>query len=159
MYSGDPDNAFLRFNYSNDDGNSYTAKSFIDWNTGGFFRQIDQASIKNSKASLKYLSKLINLEIDEYIGKSTTNGTPNDIALNANIAYKFFPQLVSTNSVGQVNGINYAGFSIVAIRAIQEQQEIIESQADEIEALNNKNQELEYRLTKLESMFENAFKK
>jgi hypothetical protein len=56
-----------------------------------------------------------------------------------------FPELVETiGEEGENMAVNYAGFSVVAISAIQEQQVIIEKQETEIRELKNK-QETEIR--------------
>ncbi len=58
-----------------------------------------------------------------------------------------FPELVTQNPMPDGNtylGVNYAGFSVLAIKAIQEQQE-------EIQALRQKNEQLEKRLNALEA--------
>jgi hypothetical protein len=52
---------------------------------------------------------------------------------------------VSYSEEDKLYGVNYAGFSMVAIKAIQEQQQAIDAQAEEIESL-------EARLTRLEAL-------
>lgn len=51
-------------------------------------------------------------------------------------------------------GVNYAGLSVVAVKAMQEQQEEIEQQQTQIEALLQKNEELKAQLA--ESKAENT---
>jgi hypothetical protein len=60
-----------------------------------------------------------------------------------------FPELVETiGEEGENMAVNYAGFSVVAIKAIQEQQKIIEKQETEI-------QDLKKRLDMLEELIRN----
>jgi hypothetical protein len=55
--------------------------------------------------------------------------------LLAQDAISLFPQLVSYNSEKDLYKMNYAGFSIIAIKAIQEQQVLIEQQQKQIDEL------------------------
>jgi hypothetical protein len=55
---------------------------------------------------------------------------------------KVFPEFVF-NSEGDIKGIGYSNFSVIAIKAIQEQQVLIET-------LQKKNEELEKRIALLE---------
>jgi Tfp pilus assembly protein PilN len=66
------------------------------------------------------------------------------IGLLAQEAYQLFPELVSYSKEKDLYKMNYAGFSTVAIKAIQEQQQ-------QIEELENKNEALKARLEKLEA--------
>jgi hypothetical protein len=66
-----------------------------------------------------------------------------EIGFIAQDVEKQFPQLV--NQMDGYLGVNYSGFSVLAIKAIQEQQEIIEKQQSVIDQL------LE-RVTKLEAI-------
>lgn len=59
-----------------------------------------------------------------------------------------FPELVMADDNEEYMGINYAGFGVVAIKAIQEQQVIIENQETEI-------RELKQRLDLLEELIKN----
>ena len=153
IYNSSTGSSFLRFNYSSDDGVSYNPKAYIA-NTGHYFVEPVPTAFKKISQGDSYLSRVLDLEINEYDNKST-----GQLGLEGNYLHKLFPQLVSKNDhTNEINGIDYAGLSMVAIKAIQEQQEIIVSQANEIEVLNKKNQEFENRLTKLEFLFKNASK-
>ncbi|MBL0155273.1 MAG: tail fiber domain-containing protein [Chitinophagaceae bacterium] len=59
------------------------------------------------------------------------------IGMMAQETYKLFPELVSYNESNDVYKMNYAGFSTVAIKAIQEQQLVIETLQKQIDELNN----------------------
>lgn len=69
------------------------------------------------------------------------------IGLLAQETATLFPELVSYSAADELYGINYAGFSIVALKAIQEQQTIIEDQNEKID-------NLEARLERLEALLE-----
>ena len=153
IYNSSTGSSFLRFNYSSDDGVSYNPKAYIS-NNGNYMVEPMDLNLKSRVHPESYLSRVSGLQIHEY--KTKSNG---QIGVDGENLYKLFPQLVEKDDTSnKINGIDYAGLSMVAIKAIQEQQDIIENQANEIELLNKKNQELENRLTKLESMFESAFK-
>ena len=61
-----------------------------------------------------------------------------------------FPELVSYSAADDLYGINYAGFSVVAIKAIQEQQEVIESQQETIQDLTKRLELLEKALANMQ---------
>jgi len=61
-----------------------------------------------------------------------------------------FPQFVHRESESSTLGVNYSGMSVIAIQAIQEQQEIIEKQEDQIQIQEKRMQEQEKRLQKQE---------
>ncbi len=154
IYNSSTGSSFLRFNYSSDDGVSYMPKAYIS-NTGQYFVEPVPSAFKKRQQPNSYLSRLLALQINEYANKSKGR-----LGVDGKYLYSLFPQLVEKDdTLNKINGIDYAGLSMVAIKSIQEQQEIIESQANEIDVLKKKNQELENRIMKLESMFENAYKK
>ena len=63
---------------------------------------------------------------------------------------KFIPEVV--NEDDGITGIDYGAMSVVAIAAIQEQQQIINKQQDEIKNQQNQINDLESRLEKLETL-------
>ena len=65
------------------------------------------------------------------------------IGFIAQEAYKLFPELVSYNKETDLYKMNYAGFSTVAIKAIQEQQTVIRDQQQQIDELRSKLETLE----------------
>ena len=70
-----------------------------------------------------------------------------------------FPEVVSelkypqkdTTDIKIYHGINYAGFSVIALKAIQEQQVIIEAQQKSIDALIAQNQLIMGEIEKFKS--------
>ena len=65
------------------------------------------------------------------------------IGLVAQDVEAIYPELVNYNGEEDVYHLNYSGFGVVAIKAIQEQQKIIEDQATKIEKLEAKLSERE----------------
>ncbi|TVQ83238.1 MAG: hypothetical protein EA393_15695 [Bacteroidetes bacterium] len=130
----------LRFSFNNS-----LAGARIDKN-GSFVQNSDIRMKTHIKDFDNVLGKLESLKAIEFI-------YPGDTSLEKHIGFiaqdvlPLFPQLVLKDTEDDYLGINYAGFSVVAIKAIQEQQEIIEMQKEEI-------QELKDRLLRIEQLLE-----
>ena len=63
-----------------------------------------------------------------------------------------FPEFVSYSAADDLYGVDYAGFSVVAIKAIQEQKTLIESQQETLERQEKEMRELKARLERIEGM-------
>lgn len=128
----------LRFHYGG------SLRGFINANTGAYTQSSDK-SLKTAVAGITpVMAKLKALQVKTYQYKSAAN-PETTIGLLAQEAKDIFPELVSYSEVDSLYGVNYAGFSMVAIKAIQEQQEVIETQQTEID-------ELKTRLARLEAL-------
>jgi hypothetical protein len=128
----------LRFHYGG------SLRGFINANTGAYTQSSDE-SLKTAVASIKpVMDKLRNLRVKSYQYKAADK-PETTIGLLAQEAKELFPELVSYSEADKLYGVNYAGFSMVAIKAIQEQQETIDAQAQKIE-------DLETRLARLEAL-------
>ena len=68
-----------------------------------------------------------------------------------------FPQFVSHNVEQDVYSVDYAGLSTVALKAVQEQQAVIEEQQNTIKGLQSKNIENNGRMAELESQVRQLF--
>jgi hypothetical protein len=92
-------------------------------------------SDQNAKTDItdceKVLPNLLKLRLKNYKYKGNDSRTSGFIAQDVKAA---FPELVETNEQGMLE-VNYMGFSPLAIQAINEQQEIIESLIQRIERL------------------------
>lgn len=131
----------LRFHYDNN------LRGFINATTGAYTQSSDE-SLKTAVASLTpVMDKLKALAIKTYAYKSDSSKEMT-IGLLAQEAKDLFPELVSYSEADQLYGVNYAGFSMVAIKAIQEQQATIEEQAQKIEHLEERLARLEALLSK-----------
>lgn len=129
----------LRFHYGG------SLRGFINANTGAYTQSSDK-SLKTAVASMTpVLDKVLQLGVKTYQYKSAEQ-PETTIGLLAQDAAPLFPTLVSYSKVDSLYGVNYAGFSMVAIKAIQEQQAQITEQADQIEALKNRLARLEQLL-------------
>jgi hypothetical protein len=116
----------------------------------GFFNATTGAYTQSSDGRLKSgveklgatLSKLQQLQPLQYYYKNAKKAEPT-IGFIAQEVAPIFPELVSYSEADDLYGINYAGFSVVAIKAIQEQQAIIEAQQKQIEMLEKRLSALE----------------
>jgi len=130
----------LRFSFNNS-----LAGARIDKN-GSFVQNSDIRMKTHIKDFDNVLGKLELLKAIEFIYPGDTS-LEKQIGFIAQDVLPLFPELVLKDTEDDHLGINYAGFSVVAIKAIQEQQEIIEMQKKEI-------QELKDRLFRIEQLLE-----
>ncbi|SEQ86092.1 tail fiber domain-containing protein [Neolewinella agarilytica] len=128
----------LRFHYGG------SLRGLINANTGAYTQSSD-ARLKTAVAAITpVMDKLRSLSVKTYQYKSAEK-PETTIGLLAQEAKDLFPELVSYSEADQLYGINYAGFSMVAIKAIQEQQQVIDEQETEIN-------DLKARLARLEAL-------
>lgn len=101
---------------------------------------------KNLKSNIvapdKILDKVLDLKVLNFSYKSDPLAQRN-LGFVAEEVMPLFPELVSADKEDDNLGINYAGFSVVAIKAIQEQQVVIDKQQDLIEELFIRLEQLE----------------
>ena len=131
----DPNNNYI-FEYNNG------LYAYIEPVGGTFVSPSDARLKKNIQPLEEILAKLLLLRPATY---EYTLGDAANTKLTGFIAQdveKIFPGFVHTGQDGY-KGIAYQNFGIIAVKAIQEQQQLIE-------ALEKKNEELEKRLTRLE---------
>ena len=88
------------------------------------------------------------LKPSRYQYKHVQDQTDFSIGFLAQEVQEYFPELV--NADGEYLSLSYMEMTAVAIKAIQEQQEIIEQQAKQIEELAKLNTSIIQRLEKLE---------
>jgi hypothetical protein len=131
----------------------------------GFFSQYDGSYNSVSDFRLKkninkmesILDKVMSLQPKSYQFKAQNPNNKTSTGFIAQEAMLLFPDLVSefkhattdTTDNSTYYGINYAGFSVVAIKAIQEQQTIIESQQKSIDLLIAQNKLIMGEIEKL----------
>jgi hypothetical protein len=118
----------LRFHYG------ATLKGFINATTGVYTVSSDvnlKSNIQNLDSTLDLVKQL---RPTTYYYKDDTSKTK-AIGLIAQEVKPIFPELVHFSEADGLYGIDYAGFSVVTIKAIQDQQTIIESQQKQIDEL------------------------
>lgn len=145
--------------YSNSSGsltlyaNGYLRGTF-DGTTGAYTSASDARFKSNITKLEPTLIKVLSLKPARY---TYLDNNPNNISSIGFIAQEvksIFPELVNEIAGPRDEGmltVNYAGFSVLAVKAIQEQQIIIDQQTNEIKSLKQTLQQIEQRLTQLES--------
>lgn len=126
--------------------------AFINDSSGAWIQDSDRSLKKNITPLSSTLDKVMRLNAVNYqykrqIDERYTTG------FIAQEVQPLFPELVFTGEDGQL-GMSYANTGVIAIKAVQEQQEIIEAQKKENEALRAKNEAFEARLAAIEKMLE-----
>lgn len=118
----------LRFHYGG------VVRGTISATTGAYV----QSSDLRLKSNIKNMGSVIN-RVEQL--RPTTYFYNNDQTQRQTLGFvaqevdKIFPELVYYSKADDLYGIDYAGFSIIAIKAIQEQQTLIENQQQQIDEL------------------------
>ncbi len=105
-------------------------KSYINDVDGSYVVVSDIARKKNITPLHSVLADVMKLETLKYHYKENEDSSTKTIGMIAQEVHKSFPELATND--GDRTGINYAGFSVVALKAIQEQQAIIEELQSEL---------------------------
>ncbi len=126
-------------------------RGFINANTGAYTQSSDKRLKENIQNVGSLLAKVQQLEVKNYSYKSdSTHETT--IGLLAQDAQPLFPELVSYSKTDGLYGVNYAGFSMVAIKAVQEQQAEIDQLKAENAQLKAQSAALAARLERIEQL-------
>ena len=121
----------LRFHYGG------VLKGFINATTGAYTQSSD-VRLKNNIAELTpVLNRVDQLRAKTYSYNNDEKNTQ-VIGMIAQEVQKIFPEVVSYSEVDDIYGIDYAAFSVVAIKAIQEQQAVIKSMEERLLAIEDK---------------------
>ncbi len=114
----------------------------IDDVTGVFSALSDSRYKKNIEDMSPVLSSILQLRPKYYHFNWQENNDSKQPGMLAQEAYALFPELVSYNKEKDLYKMNYAGFSTITIKAIQEQQEIIQDMQKQIDELKREMQSL-----------------
>ncbi|MBL7743637.1 MAG: tail fiber domain-containing protein [Chitinophagaceae bacterium] len=117
---------------------------------GDWISLSDKTLKENFSPYKSVLTGIKNLQVSTYHYKANAAGS-RSFGLIAQNVQEYFPEIVSSNQCkdGQPTlGISYAKTGVLAIKAIQEQQEIIEQQQSKIESLEKRLAALEKLLLK-----------
>lgn len=117
-------------------------KTWLNEFDGGWDTPSDIRLKDDFEAYKSVLDGIRKINVLTYHYKAATPGV-RSFGLIAQNVHQYFPEIVSTGGHDGLMGIDYAKTGVIAIKAIQEQQEIIESQQRKID-------ELERRLERLE---------
>lgn len=122
----------------------------------GFYAPSDRRLKKDITAVQgSFVDKVLNLEAYSYLYNAEKDGSKRSIGFMAQDVQAQFPELVTENKNRDGDGsflaLNYAGLSVVAIKAIQEQQLQIKQLQNENEKLKQQMRDFEKRLQALEN--------
>ena len=115
---------------------------------GAYFAISDRRLKTNIRVYNNILEKVLQLKPSRY---QFINSGQHSMGFIAQDVHQLFPELVSisnSNGYDDLHTLNYDGFGVLAIKAIQEQQEVIDSQAEKIASLEERLFRLEAYLTK-----------
>jgi len=122
-------------------------RGFFNATTGAYTQSSDlrlKGGIENMEETL---SKVRQLKPRRYHYIGTENPqSEKSIGFIAQEIAALFPELVHYSETDDVYGIDYSGFGVVAIKAIQEQQAIIDNQQELIEGLSQRLEALERKI-------------
>ena len=120
----------LRFHYG---GN---LRGYIDANSGAYVQSSD-ASLKSDIQDLNtILDRVKQLRPKNYYYKTSASKSKT-LGFIAQEVEPLFPEVVSYSEADALYGVDYSAFGIIAIKAIQEQQGIIENQQKQIDELKS----------------------
>lgn len=123
-------------------------KAWLDQTTGATLITSDRRLKKDIVELPSILNKIIDLPVVSYHYLDQDSNEPEVFGFVAQEIEKVFPNLV--DSKDGIKGLNISGFAVIAIKAIQEQQSIIEQSKQQIESLKEENRLLESRLDYME---------
>lgn len=139
MYHANTDNLWFMYNDA--------LASWID--PAGNYNTSDRRLKEDIDPLTGVLERVMKLEPSSYHHVHSDSGE-RQIGMIAQDLEPHFPQLVDHEEEEDVYGVNYGAMSVVAIKAVQEQQAVIREQEKELEGVKEKNQALEDRLQELE---------
>ena len=114
------------------------------------YHSYSDKSLKYNIVSLKsILQKVVQLNPVTFLFNSEPASAPMHYGFIAQEVQELFPEFVSEND-GKL-GLAYSNFGIIAIKAIQEQQQMIDKQQQLIKKLNAENEQIIQRLKNLEN--------
>ena len=122
-------------------GNNFGKIGEFSYNNGMYSALSDQRVKENFSSLTNVLAGVLSLKALSYNYIFDEQKKP-EIGFTAQNVKEQFPELVNDLDEGYL-GVNYSGLSVVAIKAIQEQQEIIDKQQQVIEQLLQRVEKLE----------------
>jgi hypothetical protein len=128
-------------------------KGYFTWGTGIYNVYSDRRLKTVIEMMQTVLNKVMQLEPVEYEMKQHNPNHEKTIGFIAQDVKHLFPELVSITTdtsrgcqgISDLHGLNYDGFTVLAIKAIQEQQELIKK-------MQQRNQELIRRISAAEAV-------
>ncbi|MCH2022991.1 MAG: tail fiber domain-containing protein [Saprospiraceae bacterium] len=141
---------YIRYNFSSD-GINYSPKAYISSSDGSWNQIADIRRLKDVKPIGTILSKIkqLNPILFHYIDNK--KDTPYSFGFEANKVQSLFPNTVSHEIDETLLGIDYNKFTVISIKAIQEQQIIIDNQKAELERLKKMHESTNKELASLKN--------
>jgi len=130
-------------------GNRFVRRAYIENDTGEFMETSDSRFKTNIQSVGSVLSRVIELEPRHYSYKESSSYDEPILGFLAEEVEKSFPSIVGEDEDG-IKALAYSKLGVIAIKAIQEQQEIISSLIDKLSIANSRNKQLESRLIDVE---------
>jgi hypothetical protein len=146
------------FEFGFDDGDLGFAadglsKAFIDRESGSYFTLSDLRAKKDIEQVGNVLQKIMQLDVKKYHFLENKTTDKEHYGMIAQDVEKIFPEIVS-HKVGKdydFYAVNYSAYGVLAIKAIQEQQQKIEQQEQKIKEQGQTKLEQEKKITALEA--------
>ena len=123
-------------------------RAYVTAATGAYMPTSDRRLKKSITEVEPILNKVKDLKVQRYLYKDQDISAKKTIGFMAQDIQPLFPELVGQAEDGYF-ALNYSGFGVVAIKAIQEQQEIIETQQKKIQELEESQEETNALLNQL----------
>lgn len=122
--------------YMGDASQPHILEAYIKYD-GSYHQWSDERMKTNIKTMDSVLKKVMQLNPVSYEVKQNNPKHATTMGFIAQQVKPVFPDLVDvsvqrTNGLDQLHALNYSGFGVIAIKAIQEQQKLIEAQQSEI---------------------------
>ncbi len=124
-------------------------KGEFDTGSGTYFSASDRRLKRNISPASSYLTKALSIPIKEFHYKDQKDLEHKEIGVVAQELLPLFPSLV--NSKSEFMTVSYIGLGPIAIKAIQEQQEIIDKLKRELADSRAENVKLESKVEELSS--------
>ena len=107
----------------------------FNYTTGAYASVSDRRLKKNIEQLEPVMDKVLQLTPYRYHFNPQDNSDQKYIGLIAQEVAELFPSLVNYQEESDLYSLDYSGFGVLAVKAIQEQQEMINQQKEEIQSL------------------------
>ncbi|CAN5739065.1 hypothetical protein BH10BAC2_BH10BAC2_35250 [soil metagenome] len=126
---------------------------YFDWETGDYYGVLDVFNIQVVENAPEVLNSLMQLKVKKYQTTENKPGAKKHYGIGSEEVEKLFPEIASlTNKDGKdYHAVNKSAYGVIAIKAIQEQQVIIENQKADIDEMKAMINELKTRIDQLSS--------
>jgi hypothetical protein len=111
-----------------------TRRAYVEGGTGEWTISSDRALKKNIEPLGSILERVLRLKAVNFHYADSDETRPKSQGFIAQEVAEVFPEIVKTDEAGG-KGLAYANFAVLAIKAIQEQQEVIDQLRSEIDQL------------------------